>query len=372
MKFLTRKVPSLGPIILLHVAFSVALMLAWTIIIRDWDFSVTSFPNERFYMSGGVREFNVAAVVIGAMFKYLYFNHLSFYIFNIVVSTVTVIVFYHLARTCLGRKFSLYLTAIFAFNPELAFYNNFVLKENLLILVIVVAMYFFFKALATNSLTYKILFCLLLPLIAAVREPLALMGLLLLAFLPKVTGRRVFLCGIAAAFGLLCLVYGQFTVLFRSYWASHLGNYGITRILMEDIYGVPTVVTFGELFSSPALLAEYLARSIAYYMRPGWNAGVKLNSFLVPYTLFVVYVFVASFRYRKFLSTRYRIAYALIALTVVAISMILIIYDPVERYRYSVYQMGFALLVLNLCGYQEYSSQRLGRITAELGVTGEG
>ena len=81
---------------------------------------------------------------------------------------------------------------------------------------------------------------------------------------------------------------------------------------------------------------------------------MKLNSFLIPYTLFTVYVFIASFRYRKYLTSNYRTAYLLIASTIILISLILIIYDPIERYRYSVYQLGFTLLVLNLKGYQEY------------------
>jgi len=353
MKFLPKKVFSLGTIVWLHVSFSVALILAWTIIKRGWDFRVTSFPNEGFYMSGGPNVFNLAAVVIGAMFQYLHFNHLTFYLFNVLISSIAVICFFHLARTCLDRKFALYVTAIFAFNPELAFYNNFVLKENLLILVIVVAMYCFFKALATNELIYKILFLILLPLIGLLREPLVLMGLLPLAFFRKPTRRLVLFSGIAAAFGLLYLMREQAGTLIRAYWASHTGYYGATKAISEDIYGVPTSVTFGEVFSSPALFTEYFFRSFLYYIRPGWNAGLKLNSALIPYTLFVIYVFIASFPFRKYLVSIYRTAYVLIALIVIALSVILILYDPIERYRYSVFQLAFTLLVLNLKGYQE-------------------
>jgi hypothetical protein len=353
MKFLTKKVFSLGTIIWLHVSFSVALIMAWTIVKRGWDFSVTSFSNERFYVAGGPGTFNAAAVAIGAMFRYLHFNHLTFYLFNVLVSAATVIVFFHLARTCLDRKLALYVTAIFAFNPELAFYNNFVLKENLLILVIVAAMYCFFKALATNGPLYKILFFLLLPLIALMREPLILMGFLVLALLPKTTRRLTLLSGMAAALALVYVTRAQCMELCKSYWESHIGFYGVTTVIFEDIYGYPTGVTFGTLFSSPALLAEYLLRSFLYYVRPGWSAGVKLNSFLVPYTLFVVYVFVASFPYRKFLTPAYRTAYAFIASVVIMTSLLIIIYDPVERYRYSVYQLGFTLMVLNFRGYQE-------------------
>ena len=187
MKFLTKKVLSLGTIIFIHAGFSIALIMAWTITNRGWDFSVTSFPNEKLYMYGAQREFNIAAVLISSLFKYLHINHLTFYLINVLISITTVIVFFYLARTCLNRKLSLYITAIFAFNPELAFYNNFILKENLLILIIFVAMYFFFKALTTNLITYKILFCLFLPLIFLLREPLIFMGILPLAFFPKPT-----------------------------------------------------------------------------------------------------------------------------------------------------------------------------------------
>jgi 4-amino-4-deoxy-L-arabinose transferase-like glycosyltransferase len=336
------------------VSFSVELIMAWTIVKRGWDFSVTAFPNERFYMHGGPGVFNLAAVVIGALFKYLHFNHLTFYLFNVLMSVVTVIVFFHLARTCLNRKLALYVTAIFAFNPELALYNNFVLKENLLILAIVTAMYCFFKALDTNGLIYKIQFLLLVLLVALIREPLVFMGLLSLAFVGKSTRRGIIL---TASFVLLPIMYGPCAALARSYWFSHLGNYGATKAIFEDIYGVPTSVTFGEVFSSPALFAEYFSRSLLYYLRPGWSTGLKFNSFLVPYTLFVVYVFVASFPYRKHLTSTYRTAYLLITFTVILISLILIIYDPSERYRYSVYQLGFTLLVLNFRGYQECMGQ---------------
>jgi hypothetical protein len=353
MKFLPKKVFSLGTIVWLHVSFSVALIMAWTIVERGWDFSVTSFPNEHFYMSGGPGVFNVAAVIIGAMFRYLHFNHLTFYLFNIFVSAATVVVFFHLARTCLDRKLALYVTAIFAFNPELAFYNNFVLKENLLILVLVVAMYCFFKALATNGPVYEILFLLLLPLIGLLREPLVLMGFLPIAFFRGRARRLICWCGVVTACGLLYLMREQAGTFVRSYWVSHIGNYGATKAIFEAIYGVPTSVTFGEVFSSPALFAEYFFRSFLCYIRPGWNAGVKLNSALIPYTLFVVYVFMASVPFRKYLVSSYHTAYMLIALIVIALSLILILYDPIERYRYSVFQLAFTLLVLNLKGYQE-------------------
>ncbi|MGD2095006.1 MAG: glycosyltransferase family 39 protein [Phycisphaerales bacterium] len=358
MKFLTKKVFSLGTIIGLHVNFSVVLIMAWTIIKRGWDFSVTSFSNESFYMAGGRGRFNIAAVVIGALFKYLHFNHLTFYLFNILLSSFTIFVFFNLARTCLNRRHSLYLTAIFAFNPEFTFYNNFVLKENMLIMVIIIAMYFFFKALTTDLLTYKVVFCLLLPLIFLVREPLVLMSFLPLALLPKSQRKLVVLSGIAIACVLLYMSREQCVEMLKNYMSSHLGNYGITKALLENIYGVPTLITFGELFSSPALFAGYFLRSFLRYIRPGWSQGVKLNLFLIPYTLFVVYVFIASLPYRKFLTSTYRTAYFLIALIIILVSLVIIIYDPVVRYRYSVYQLGFVLLVLNLRGYQECTPHR--------------
>lgn len=353
MKFLTRKVFSLGTIVLIHVAFSIALILSWTIIKRDWDFSVTSFSNENFYMAGGPGVFNIAAIIIGAMFRYLHFNHMTFYLFNVFVSATTVIVFFYLAMTCLDRKLALYVTAIFAFNPEFAFYNNFVLKENLLILILVVAMYCFFKALEANGFVYKILFFILLPLITLIREPLVLMGLLPLAFFHKPMRRLIVLFGAMAAWGLLYLTREKTIALVLAYWSSHIGNYGATKDILKNIYGVSTEVTFGEVFSSPSLFVNYYLRSFLYYIRPGWNAGMKLNSFLVPYSLFTIYVFTASFRYRKYLTSNYLTAYRLIAFGIILISLIFIIYDPIERYRYSVYQLGFTLLVLNLRGYQE-------------------
>jgi hypothetical protein len=363
MKFLPTRIFSLGTIVWLHVSFSLALIMAWTMIKRGWDFRVTSFPNERFYMSGGPDVFNLAAVVIGAMFQYLHFNHLTFYLFNVLVSSATVVIFFYLARICLDRKLALYVTALFAFNPELAFYNNFVLKENLLILVIVVAMYFFFKALTADRIMYKIGFLLLLPPVALLREPLVLMGFLPLAFFRNPARRLIFFCGIAVACGLLYLMREPTSTLIKAYWASHLGNYGATKAIFEDIYGVPTSVTFGEVFSSPSLCAEYMLRSFLYYIRPGWNAGVKLNSALIPYTLFVIYVFIASFPLRKYLVPTYRTAYGLIALIVIALSVLLIIYDPIERYRYSVFQLAFTLLVLNLAGYQEHLRTERGAAT---------
>ncbi len=347
MKFLSKKVFSLGTIIFIHVTFSIALIMSWTIIKRGFDFSVASFGDESFYIAGGPGRFNIAAIVIGALFKHLYFNHLTFYLLNTLLSTATVIVFFYLARSCLSRKIALYITAIFAFNPELVFYNNFVVKENMLILLIIVAMYFFFKALSTNLLGYKIIFCLFLPVIALIREPFALMGLLPLVFLKKSTRRLVVISAFMAAFGLMFPIYEKF-------YYAHIGNYGATIAIFEDIYGLRTSVTFGELFNSPGLLAEYLFRSFLFYVRPGWSAGLKFNTFLVPYTLFVVFVFATSFRYRKYLTSTHRTAYSFIAFTIILISLALIIYNPVERYRYSVYQLGFSLLVLNLSGYHEY------------------
>lgn len=355
MKFLTRKVFSLGTIVLIHVAFSIALIMAWTIIKRDWDFSVTSFSSEIFYISGGVpSRFDIAAIVIGALFKHLHFNHLIFYLFNTMLSSVTVIIFFNMARICLERKLSLFITAIFAFNPEFVFYNNFVLKENALILIIILAMYLFFKALDTNFFVYKIFFILLLPLIAVIREPFALMVLLPLAFLRKPVKRLILLSATVAALYVVLIMQEKILLFLQRYWASHLGNYGTTRIILEKIYGKPTIVTFGEIFSSPSLFANYYIRSILYYIRPGWSAGMKLNSFLIPYSLFTIYVFMASFRYRKYLTSYYRTTYQLIALSIILVSLILIIYDPIERYRYSVYQLGFTLIVLNFRGYQEY------------------
>jgi len=234
MRFLTKKVLSLKVIVFIHVVFSIALIMAWTIIKRNWDFSVTSFPNESFYMTGGYGEFNMAAVLIGALFKYLHINHLTFYLINVLMSTTTVIVFFYMARTCLTRKLSLYVTGIFALNPEFAFYNNFILKENLLILVIVVVMYFFFKSLATNSSTYKILFCLFLPLIPILRESLIFMGILPLVFFSKSTRRFIYLWGTLAL-----LIYEKITLFFtsfcESYWISHIGDYGATKAIFTDI-----------------------------------------------------------------------------------------------------------------------------------------
>lgn len=333
-------------IILIHVAFSITLIMAWTIIKRGWDFSVTSFSNENFYITGGPDDFSIVAIVIGILFKYLHFNHLSFYLFNTLLSAVTVIVFFNMARVCLERKLSLYITAIFAFNPEFVFYNNFILKENIIILTIVVVMYFFFKALATNSLSYKVLFCLLLPLVPLLRKPLVLVGLLPIVFLPKCTRKLVLVSGIIATCGLLFYIL-------RLCWTSNIGDYGATKIVLENIYGSPTAVPFSAVFGTPALLAEYLFRSFLYYIRPGWSAGMKLNSFLVPYTLLTVYLFMASLRYRHFLSPIDRRVYLAIVLIIIGVSLVIIIYDPIERYRYSVYQFGFTLFVLNLRGYQE-------------------
>jgi len=359
MKFLTKKVLSPGMIVLTHIAFSIALIMAWTVVKRGWDFSVTSFSNENFYMAGGPDHFSLAAVAIGAMFKYLHFNHLAFYLFNTFISAVTVIVFFNMARTCLDRKLSLYITAIFALNPEFVFFNNFVLKENIIILAIVVVMYLFFKALATDSLRYKILFCLLLPLILLLRKPLVLMGILPIVFLPKCTRKLILISGIAVAS--YVLIY-----LLRLCWTSNLGDYGVTKIIIEDMYGAPAIVKFYKIFGTPTLLVEYLFRSTLYYIRPGWSAGAKFNSFLVPYTLIAVYIFIASLRYRHFLSHIYRNAYLTIALIIIGTSLILIVYDPIERYRYSIYQFGFTLLILNLRGYQEHRKSNLYPRPAEI------
>jgi len=365
MKFLTKRVFSLGAIICLHVTFSLALILAWTIVKRGCDFSVTSFSNEQFYMAGGPGTFNIAAVAIGALFKYLHFNHLGFYLLNVVISSLTVVVFFMLARTCLARRLSLYVTAIFAFNPEFAFYNNFVLKENILILIIVVAMFLFFKAMVTDLPVYKFLFFFLMPLIIVVREPLILMAILPLALLPRTTRRLTIFSGAIAVLCLSYLAREQIAEICALYWVSHIGQYGATKEIFADIYGYPTEVTFGTLLSSPGLLAEYLIRSFLYYMRPGWHAGIKLNAFLVPYTIFVVYIFLASFTYRKYLNSKFRTTYSCIGVAIVLVSMIIIFYDPVERYRYSIYQLGFTLLVLNLKGYQEYIAYRPYMAVAE-------
>jgi len=365
MKFLTKRVFSPGAIICLHITFSLALIMSWTIVKRGWDFSVTSFSNEQFYIAGGPGTFNIAAVAIGALFKYLHFNHLAFYLLNVVISSLTLVVFFMLARTCLVRKLSLYITAIFAFNPELAFYNNFVLKENILILLIVITMYVYFKALVTDLPVYKFLFFFLLPLIVLMREPLILMGLIPLALFPRATRRLTLFLGIIAAFGLLYLTREQFAGLCMRYWTSHTGYYGATKTIIEDIYGYSTEITFGALFSSPWLLLEYIIRCFLYYMRPGWHAGVKLNAFLVPYTLFVVYVFLSTFPFRKYLNPKFRTAYLYIGISIVLISLLIILYDPVERYRYSVYQFGFTLLVFNFRGYQEYLLRRPYRMATE-------
>ncbi len=358
MKFLSKKVFSLGTIVLFHVFFSMALILVWVIVKRNWDFTMAFFGDESYYIAGGPTRFNIAAVAIGALFKYCHFNQFAFYLFNVFLSTITVIVFFRIACTCLSRKVALYITAIFAFNPELAFYNNFVVKENMLILVVVIAMYFFFKALATNSLGYKIGFCLFLPLITLIREPFILMGFLLFALVAKATRKFMILAGSAITLGLLYMMHDQCITMLESHWNSHIGQYGATKTIFEDMYGTPTSITFSTLFSSPQLLAEYLFRSFLFYIRPGWSAGVKLNTFLVPYTFLVVYVFITSIQYRKYLVPTYRTAYLFIALAVILISLMLIIYDPVERYRYTVYQLGFMLLVLHLKGYQTYAHQK--------------
>jgi hypothetical protein len=364
MKFLTKKVFSPGMIVLIHVAFSIALIMAWTVIKRGWDFSVTSFSNENFYRTGGPDHFSLAAVGIGVMFKYLHFNHLTFYLFNTFLSAMTVIMFFNMAHTCLDRKLSLYITAVFAFNPEFVFYNNFVLKENIIILAIVVIMYLFFKALATNSLGYKILFCLLLPLVPVLRKPLVLMVLLPIVFLPKCTKKLILISGIAAT---SCVII----YLLQLCWTVDIGNYGATKTILKDIYGAPTTIKLCTIFLTPSLLAEYLFRSTLYYIRPGWSAGMKFNSFLVPYTLIAVYIFIASLRYRHFLSPTYSRVYLTIFLIIIGTSLVLIIYDPIERYRYSVYQFGFTLLILNLRGYQEYINSYLHPATTEMQIIPE-
>jgi hypothetical protein len=346
-------------IVLTHIAFSIALIMAWTVIKRGWDFSVTSFSNENFYTAGGPDHFSLAAVAIGAMFKYLHFNHLAFYLFNTFISAVTVIVFFKMARMCLDRKLSLYITAVFALNPEFVFFNNFVLKENIIILAIVIVMCLFFKALAMDSLRYKIFFCLLLPLVPLLRKPLVLMLILPIVFLPKCTKKLILVSGIAATS--CVLIY-----LLQLCWTADIGNYGATKSILKNIYGAPTTVKLCTIILTPSLLVEYFFRSTLYYIRPGWSAGVKFNSFLVPYTLIAVYIFIASLRYRHFLSPIYRNVYLTIALIIIGTSLILIIYDPIERYRYSIYQFGFTLLILNLRGYQEHHKSNLCPRPAEM------
>ena len=225
-------------------------------------------------------------------------------------------------------------------------------------------MYLFFKAMATNSLRYKILFILLLPLVPLLRKPLVLMGLLPIVFLPKCTKKLILISGIAVAGGLLFYIL-------QLCWTADVGDYGATKIILKDIYGAPTIIKLCTIFLTPSLLVEYLFRSTLYYIRPGWSAGMKFNSFLVPYTLFTVYIFIASFRYRHFLSPIDRRVYLTIALIIIGVSIVFIVYDPIERYRYSVYQLGFTLIILNLRGYQKRIDSYPCPVTAKMQATVE-
>lgn len=335
----------------------------WTFLKRDGDFSVMFCPNEKAFVAGNVPRLGWTAIVTGALFKYLHFNHLAFYLFNTFLSAVSVVIFHSLARTCLDKKLSLYVTAIFAFNPAVFYYNNFVLKETILMLIIVSVMYLFLKALETNLLRYKIMLLLLLPLLLT-REPFCLMFLLLFAFLPARKARfMILLPAIALFIALMCYSLFFDWDLVDKYLCSHLGNYGATKIVLRHIYGKPTVITFAELFNSPVLFAKYLLISAFYYMKPGMNDGIKLNCILIPHTLFVYVIFIKSFMYRRFLDSRYRIAYSYIGMIILLVSLILIVYDPIERYRYCVFHLVFTLLVLNFKGWQK--SKLLSAVSAD-------
>ena len=372
MRFLSKKVFSLSTITVMHIIASLAVLFMWTTLKRGGDFSVTSFPDESFYISGGPGEFNLLGTFIGILFKYLHFNHLDFYLFNILLSTTAVVVFFKTVRTFLNRKLSLYLTAIFAFNPEMLYYNNFVLKESILTLVIVVAMYLFLKAWATNLLHHKILFYLFLPLLPLIREPLVLMMILPLAFLPKSTRLITYSLIITIAICLSQVVPDEYISKINPF-ALHkfAGSVGLTHRILTSTLGTETLITFEELISTPLSLLEYLLRSTLYFIRPGWDNGILLNSVLVPYSLFVFYIFLASFQYRKWLNKNDRRAYFFIALSLILLSVFLIMCIPSVRYRYNVFLLAFMLIILNFKGYgihvsHKINSKKLNRIESAI------
>ena len=125
-------------------------MLLWTYIKRGGDFSVMLCPDEKMYIAGDTAWLGWMSLFISALFRYLHFNHLAFYLFNTFLSTISVIIFYNISRIHLEKQLSLLATAVFAFNPVVFYHNNFVLKETILMLMIVSAMYSFFKAQETN------------------------------------------------------------------------------------------------------------------------------------------------------------------------------------------------------------------------------
>jgi len=211
VRFLTKKTPSINTIVVLHVVFSIGFMLMWTFLKRGGDFSVMFCPNEKGFVAGNVSRLGWTA------------NHLAFYLFNTFLSTISVVIFHSLARTCLDKKLSLYATAIFAFNPAVFYYNNFVLKETILMLIIVSVMYLFLKALKTNLLRYKIMLLLLLPLLLT-REPFCFMFLLLFAFLPKQKMKiMILLPAVVLLFSVICYANCQdWNFISISYMANQL------------------------------------------------------------------------------------------------------------------------------------------------------
>ena len=320
----------------------------WTFLKRDGDFSVMFCPNEKAFVAGNVPRLGWTAIVTGVLFKYLHFNHLAFYLFNTFLSAVSVVIFHSLARTCLDKKLSLYATAIFAFNPAVFYYNNFVLKETILMLIIVSVMYLFLKALKTNLLRYKIMLLLLLPLLLT-REPFCFMFLLLFVFLPKRKMKMMMLL-LAIASLLVIMCYAS------RYFHSHIGNYGATKTILRHIYGKPTVITYAELLTTPVLFAKYILLSVYYFFKPGLNDGIKLNCVLIPYDLFFYFILIASFKFRKFLYQRDKIAYSYIGIIFLLVSLVFLIYDPLERYRDSITPLLTVLLVLNFKGWQNMNS----------------
>ena len=352
VRFLTKKTPSINTIVVLHVVFSIGFMLMWTFLKRGGDFSVMFCPNEKGFVAGNVSRLGWTALVTGVLFKYLHFNHLAFYLFNTFLSTISVVIFHSLARTCLDKKLSLYATAIFAFNPAVFYYNNFVLKETILMLIIVSVMYLFLKAIETNLLWHKIVLLLLLPLLLT-REPFCFMFLLLFAFLPKRKMKiMILLPAVVLLFSVICYANCQDWNFISIYLHSHLGNYGATKIILRHIYGKPTVITYAELLTTPVLFAKYILLSVYYFFKPGLNDGIKLNCVLIPYDLFFYFILIASFKFRKLLCQRDKIAYSYIGIIFLLVSLVFLIYDPLERYRDSITPLLTMLLVLNFKGWQ--------------------
>ena len=322
-------------------------------------------PNEKAFVVGNVSQLGWIAVFTSALFKYLHFNHLAFYLFNTFLSAISVFIFHKLASIHLDKKLSLFITAIFAFNPAIFFYNNFILKETILMLIVVSFMYFFFKVLETGVLGYKILFLLLLPLFTT-REPFCFAFLLAFAFLPDRKAKIMMLLPVVILLSVL-IYYNLFPNwdwdMINKYLCSHLGNYGATKNILRQIYSQATVITFAELLTSPVLFMKYISLSIFYYLKPGMYEGFKLNCTLIPYDLFFYFIFIKTFKYRKFLKTRDSIAYSYIGIVILLISVVFLIYDPHERYRDSVTAFIFMLLVLNFKGWQK--SKSLSTVSAD-------